>query len=240
MSSLLIGVIASLISTIIGYLIAKAVQYLRELRPLQKTWQFRKDEQICVFIASPGEIDTGVYKKRITTLGHIYGFAYILNSIKKGYPNLEINHLYFTRDSKTDNFSSELLGSTGICLGGHKHNWVTKLFLEEIHPPVVFDENDNLIDLLNKKIYKPKVEDDRILEDYGIIIKTVNPNNRRNKVFIFAGCHTYGVIAAAKFFYENLPKMEIVKYNQFEVIVSGKVIGSHVYQLNKIDQHIID
>lgn len=239
MSSLVIGIVASLISTILGYLIAKAVRYLKELRPLQKTWQFKEDEQICVFISSPGEIDTGVYKKKITTLGQIYGFAYILNSIKKGYPKLEINHLYFTRDPKTDNFSPELLGSTAICLGGHKHNWVSKLLLEEIHPPVVFDEDDNLVDLLKKKTYKPKIEGSTILEDYGIIIKAVNPNNKRNKVFIFAGCHTYGVIAASKFFYENLPKMEIIKYDQFEVIVSGKVIGSHVYQLNRIDEHII-
>lgn len=239
MNSLVIGVIASLISTILGYFIAKIVQYLRELRPLKKTWQFKEDEQIHVFIASPGEIDTGIYKKKITTLGHIYGFAYILNSIKKGYPNLELNHMYFTRDPKTDNFSSELLGSTAICLGGHKHNWVSKLFLEEIHPPIMFDKNDNLVDSLNKKTYKPKIEDGTILEDYGIIIKAANPNNRKNKVFIFAGCHTYGVIAAAKFFYEKLPKMKIAKYDQFEVIVSGKVIGSHVYQLNKIGHHII-
>jgi len=238
-SSLLIGVIASLISTILGYLIAKVVQYLRESRPLQKTWQFKEDEQIYVFIASPGEIDTGVYKKKITTLGNIYGFAYVLNSIKRGYTTLEINHLYFTRDPKTDNFSPELLGSTAICLGGPKHNWVSKLFLEEIHPPVVFDENDNLVDLPNKRTYKPKIENGTILEDYGIIIKAGNPNNRRNKVFIFAGCHTYGVIAAAKFFYEKLPKMKITKYDQFEVIVSGKIIGSHVYQLNKIGHHII-
>jgi len=238
--SLVIKILVSLISTILGYLIAKAVRYLKELRPLRKTWQFKEAEQIYVFIASPGEIDTGVYKKKITTLGHIYGFAYILNSIKKGYPHLEINHLYFTLDPKTDNFSSELLGSTAICLGGHKHNWVTKLFLEEIHPPVVFDENDNLINLLDKIVYKPKIKDGAILEDYGIIIKALNPNNRRNKVFIFAGCHTYGVIAATKFFYENLPKMDIIKHDQFEVIVSGKVIGSHVYQLSKIAQHIIN
>ena len=240
MSSLVIGIVASLISIVLGCLIAKVVRYLKELRPLQKTWQFREDEQICVFISSPGEIDTGVYKKKITTLGQIYGFAYLLNSIKKAYPKLEIDHLYFTRNPKTDNFSAELLGSTVICLGGHKHNWVSKLFLEEIHPPVVFDENDNLIDLLKKKTYKPKIENGIISEDFGIIIKAANPNNKRNSVFIFAGCHTYGVITASKFFYENLPKMGIIKYNQFEVVVSGKVIGSHVYQLNKIDEHIID
>ena len=47
----------------------------------------------------------------------------------------------------------------------------------------------------------------KIVMDYGLIVRTYNPfTSRDHTTILFAGSHTYGTIAAAKFFTEDLHK----------------------------------
>ncbi len=39
--------------------------------------------------------------------------------------------------------------------------------------------------------------------DYGLVIRTANPFNPHRRLIVLSGCHTYGVVAAARFAAES-------------------------------------
>ena len=55
--------------------------------------------------------------------------------------------------------------------------------------------------------YTSKSEDKSIIQDYGIVIRMQSPfTTEKRTVILLSGIHTYGTIAAAKYFTEDMQK----------------------------------
>ena len=83
-----------------------------------------------------------------------------------------------------------------------------------------------------------------VVKDYGLIIRMINPFSLRKEkptsVTIFCGCHTYGTIAAAKYFTQT----HISEYKGFKkikpniaILVECDVVDGYPVGISKIKQH---
>jgi hypothetical protein len=261
--SLIEGIVASLIASIVflalGYLlhqptlikvIAAIIFFLvvlaylgwrltKEMRRLQKIWQLGADDKVAFFLSNAGEMAQPEYIKQVVSVGQVQAFADIVSSLKKAYPKLDLPEVNVAIDRRKDNFSREVLEATGICLGGPVRNWVSDEHLQEIASRVWF-ENHVLVYRKTKSGRENRRQaghkDNAIVADYGIIVKLRNRYNKNKRAFILAGCHSFGTVAAARFFCEKLPEeKEIISRDQFCVVVRGEVKGLHVLSPDLID-----
>jgi hypothetical protein len=73
--------------------------------------------------------------------------------------------------------------------------------------------------------------------DYGLIVRTNNPfTSRHRTAVLFAGSHTYGTIAAAKFFtedlYKHLGKLTARGKKNLVVLVSAHSVNGYPTKMN--------
>ena len=81
------------------------------------------------------------------------------------------------------------------------------MFLEKIYEiNNIATQNVNTIKWFEngeEKEYNGVKKDKKVVKDYGLIIKTRNPfssEKDKTSICLFTGCHTYGTIAAAKYY----------------------------------------
>lgn len=74
----------------------------------------------------------------------------------------------------------------------------------------------------------------KVTQDYGLIIRVQSPfTSRRRTVILFSGSHTYGTVAAAKYFteYKELRRHIKGKQKNFVLLVSAQVIDGYPTKL---------
>jgi hypothetical protein len=55
--------------------------------------------------------------------------------------------------------------------------------------------------------YTSKAENKSVIQDYGIVIRMQNPfTTKKRTIILLSGIHTYGTIAAAKYFTEDMQR----------------------------------
>jgi hypothetical protein len=92
-----------------------------------------------------------------------------------------------------------------VILGGGTANQYHINLISELQPPIHFwaePGKDNKI-LRNEQYtiqFHPKVADECVTEDVGLVIFGTNPNKPESTVLICAGAYTYGTAAAMRYF----------------------------------------
>jgi len=134
-----------------------------------------------------------------------------------------------------------------LLLGGAVNNEITARFLEMLsdeQPARIIDHTilwrtgyvgGHWVDQ-GAEEYEGYAVNRKIVMDYGLIIRTYNPFTSRNRtVILFAGSHTYGTIAAAKFFTEDihkyLRKLTRDGRKSFAVLVSAHIVNGYPTKL---------
>ena len=131
-----------------------------------------------------------------------------------------------------------------ICVGGGIANEVTTEMLYSIGVPRhFFDKDEDYPANENKTVrnhddtwsVRPHVQNGRVIEDVGIIVKSQHPFYKDKVVIIFAGAYSYGTLAAAKFATEEtlLRQCEnILDADRFEIIIKAKPDGYNISQIS--------
>lgn len=191
---------ATLIVFTLGMGFGRLVSFLSERYPLRRMLGLCKDNLVCIVIASPTRIIPGTTDTMttegvpLTPIGPVFAYERISNLLATAYPKMKNVRLYFSTD-----FPHELYSQNLILIGFPKANQVTKEIMTDIELPLVFDEHALVEKNTGRVAYQATIHAGEVRKDFGCLVRVPNPYQSRSRVFILAGCQTYGVKAAADF-----------------------------------------
>jgi len=236
---IILGIIASILTIFLQTvvkIISNVLTYFLTLRwNLRRLFSFVDKEDIYVI---SGSIDKYAKKEIALLMGpDASAAANLYRTLGDIYPDSKIKHIYSTTQQ------SIYIDENIVSVGGPVYNICTKNLMKLLRPIVFFDEND----ALNYKgeIYSKSEERD---EDYGLIIRMVNPFATTRKALVIAGCGSHGVLAASMLFnktgkFKNIRKDFKKKFGfsnhllnkDFIAIIRCRIIGNDVTDVVFID-----
>lgn len=188
----------------LGFIGEMVYKYWYRTRPVHKLWGLKNGE-IIYLVTGKAEIkedlsikdDNLIMKFKdyyILKQGDFKAVLIVVATLANEYKNVKLKNCF------SQEFPADVIADHNIiCIGGPFRNTVTKHFMGTITYQLKFDEGDgHLIDLKNNKHYHPQEKDGFFEKDYGVIIKDQHPSQPNKEIFIIAGCHTEGVIGAAR------------------------------------------
>lgn len=114
-----------------------------------------------------------------------------------------------------------------ILFGGTLSNILTKIVMVDKKATSLQFKDHKIVNTKNNKLFEPEIKNNKIVKDYGLIIKMKSPFNSNLKLMIVAGCFDYGTFLSTSTLIEpDLVKriLKVVDSNDFEIVVSGDVI----------------
>jgi hypothetical protein len=210
-------------SAIHEYLMAEAKE--ESVTPFKNFWGF-KSEQIYI-VCSQLDSSEGRQKPEpgeflyLGKYGDIDSLFEVLTSLSKLFPRLNIK---FCTDEEFDNLPGNPYANNLILIGGPDYNKIVKVFLS--YTPFEFIEQNEETLLRNKvsnQLFQSKFNNHDGIEevtDYGFFLKMPNPNNKRNKLIILNGIHTYGVYGATKCFLSQDENETNISIENCEEVIS--------------------
>ncbi len=238
MQDLFINLLASLIWFLLGLFVYHTSRLFILIKPTKKLWNLYNQKNLIICVAASAQIDTGRYLRPTTGIGQVRAIGYIIESLSAAY-DVKIENIFLSTDQVQKQIEKDL-----IVLGGPKNNEISKLFLEKIKNLKIVQQNSDGIQWLKngEKTYAGLTENGVIIKDYGLIIRIENPFSSINKTSfcLFTGCHTYGTIAAAKYFTENYIKdikIYTKKKKNIIILVECDVINEYPTSLKMLEKH---
>ena len=202
MQDLLINLVANFIWVLIGSGAIYAYRLFFQVLPTKRLWQLHDPNNLMICISTSALVDTGEYYRPTTGIGQVRGLTIITSSLNRAY-KIQVKNVLLSEDQILDRLENDI-----ILLGGPENNRITNKFLDKIRELSIIDQKDNTIYWkvsTKEEIFKPTIIDRKIIRDYGMIIRMKNPFSPTNStICLLAGTHTYGTIAATRFFTENL------------------------------------
>ena len=200
-TDLLINLLASFIWFVIGYAFYHFSRFQRVIKPTTRLWNIKDYKNLIICAATSTKTDTGHYVRPATGIGQLRALGYAVESLSKAY-DLKIQNILLSDDQVQKQIEKDI-----IILGGPKNNIIARLFLDKLRTiKEVADQDGNTIKWIlpnEEKEFNGSRKNKEVVKDYGLIIRTKNPftsAQNRTSVCLFTGCHTYGTIAAAKYF----------------------------------------
>lgn len=237
--SILIGLVTNFVWLPIGVLLVFLGYFIQVRMPKRRLWQVKDPSHLVVCSAASTKTNTGVYHRPATGIGQVRALTLATRSLNQAYSKkLDVRNILLSDDNLQERIENDLL-----ILGGSKNNQVAEKFLDLLHdeqPAMMFDSiivwrvnqvRQSWVDQ-GAIEYEGQAVNHKIVTDYGLIIRAQNPFTSRNSTAIlFAGSHTYGTVAAAKFFTEDLHKhLRKLTGNgrkNFVVLVSTHIIDGY-------------
>jgi hypothetical protein len=239
MHSIVISLLTNLIWLPIGALLTLIGFWLKVRLPNRKLWQISDPSSLVVCAAASTSTNTGVYRRPATGIGQVRALTVAIRSLTRAYSrNLDIQNILLSIDPLHDRIENDLL-----ILGGPKNNQLAGRFLDLLadEQPAMQTGSTILwrVDRARGKWvsqgaleFEGQAVNRQVVTDYGLIIRAQSPFTSRNRtVILFTGSHTYGVVAAAKFFAENLQphlrKLIREGRKNFAVLVSAYIVDGY-------------
>lgn len=237
--SIVISLLTNLIWLPIGALLTLIGFWFKVRIPNRKLWQISNPSSLVVCVATSTSTNTGTYHRPATGIGQVRALAVATRSLAQAYHrHLDIENILLSVDPLQDRIERDLL-----ILGGPKNNQLAARFLDLLvdeQPAMQIDSmilwrvhraggrwaSQGAIEFEGKAVKR------RIVTDYGLIIRAQSPFTSRNRtIVLFAGSHTYGTVAAAKFFVEDLHshlrKLTRQGRKNFVILVSTHIVDGH-------------
>lgn len=209
MQDILTNLAANLIWFLIGGGAISAYRFFFQVLPTKRLWQLRDPSKAVICISTSSVVDTGKYNRPTVGIGQVRGLTIISSSLSRSY-NIQVKNILLSEDQVLDRIENDV-----ILVGGPEHNRLTRRFLDRLSGSglAIADQVDNVIywkKTPEEEVFTPVTIDQRVERDYGLIIRMANPfASSDTTVCLFSGTHTYGTIAAARFFTETLQREQI-------------------------------
>lgn len=204
---ILTNLAADLIWFVLGGIVTIIARYFYIVFPTKRLWGLYEPEKTIICTATTKD-NTGIYLRPATGIGQLKAITHIVTSLNKAYKKFNFKNILSSEEEIKQSIENDI-----ILLGGPKNNQITKLFFKNFdnYNLVLQDDEEDSAIYWQKtnKIFRGKTdENDIVVKDYGIIIKTDNffSTDKNTKILLFSGCHTYGTIAAARYFCESVQK----------------------------------
>jgi hypothetical protein len=244
--SVLLNLLSNLIWVPVGMIAAWLAYFIGVRLPHRRLWRVADPPSLTVCASNSTNTNTGVYSRPSTGIGQVRALAVAINSLHTAYrKQLDIRHILLSTDHIQDRMENDLL-----ILGGPKTNRVAAELFKAIEheQPVVQVKNaiywrvkqrggqwvdDGVLE------YEGHAVNRKVTQDYGLIIRMQSPFTSRSRtVILFSGSHTYGTVAAAKYFTESKDIRRLLKRKQQNLValVSAQVIDGYPTKL-RLEQH---
>jgi hypothetical protein len=214
LANLLQSSFQNLVWLLIGLLGAGIFNHTRVVWPLHRLWRLANPKSVAICTANSTMTDTGKYVRPATGIGQVQALALAASSLSRAYRKLQFRHTFFSTESASGDYDSDL-----IVLGGVKNNQVTARYLDLMSECQPLQQVANAIiwrrrDPTGKswqdeggEEYTGVTRNGEVVVDYGYAFRTQSPfAHEPRTVVLFAGSHTYGVTAAARYFTEQLSR----------------------------------
>ncbi|HEX5547723.1 MAG TPA: hypothetical protein VFX24_09945, partial [Ktedonobacterales bacterium] len=212
LGNLLQTILQNLIWLVIGLGAAATFNLARVVWPLHRLWRLADPKSVAICTANSTMTDTGAYVRPATGIGQVQALALVASSLSRAYRKLHFRYTFFSTDSVQERYESDL-----ILLGGMKNNQVTARYLDLVGDRQPLQQHNNTIIWRQQgpsgkgwkdgasEEFTGEIHDGVVVVDYGYAFRTQNPfTHRPRTAVVLAGCHTYGVTAAARYFTEQL------------------------------------
>lgn len=177
---------------------------------IQSLWQLKEPQSLVIVTANSSQTPTGEYLRPATGIGQVRAMAYAISSLSKAYNNIGMKNIHLSTDQIQDRIEHDL-----IILGGPKNNQIARDFLDllvdvqpanQIGSKLIWKKHndDSFSDEEHSEFYG-EVHNESVRTDFGLIIRAQNVFSHDNRTAILiSGSHTYGTMAAAKYFVEKI------------------------------------
>jgi hypothetical protein len=241
MNAITINLISSVIFAIAGWIGNYIYRKNIILAPDRRLWKFGNNKNVTVILSHSTATITEAYSRPSTGLGQVCGLVTLAESIVKAFGNVNFSTINLSSDPIRERIEDDL-----IIIGGPKTNNLTKEFIEHIQEKQPLNQVGSIINwsMFNAKpeIYEGKAVDGSVVTDYGYIIRTRNfKSSKSNRyAYIFAGSHTYGTMAATKYFTANLKFDKKLLKNErtcYAILIQADVRDGHPQNFRLIHKH---
>lgn len=239
MDDIVISLIASVIWVFFGFFANRLRKYISLIYPSKRLWQLKQPENFIMCIANSTITDTGSYYRPATGIGQVKAVAALTVSIKNTYKQTHIDYIYMSTDQLHNKIENDL-----ILIGGTKNNSISKSYLELMkdEQPLQMDLNEFVWSNKDEdiEIFAGKTVDKEVVYDYGVIMRTYNPfsDNKATTAILIAGSHTFGTVAASRYFIENIIKNKsIVEKDNFVVLIGCSIINNQATNIKVIKKY---
>ena len=237
--AILIGIVTNFFWLPIGVLFAFLGYFIQIRLPKKRLWHIKDPSHLIVCSAASTRTNTGVYHRPATGIGQVRALTLATRSLHQAYnKKFDARNIFLSDENLQGRIENDLL-----ILGGPKNNRVAEKLLDLLHDEQPVRVSDSaIVWRINQSrhgwvdqgafVYEGQAVNRKIETDYGIIIRSQSPfTSRDSTVILFAGSHTYGTVAAAKFFTEDmhkhLRKLTKDRRKNFVVLVSTHIIDGY-------------
>ena len=217
----IVNIIASFTFFILGNITFYFYRLIKVIQPIKKLWNISDPKNLIICAATSTKTDTGKYFRPSTGIGQVRALGYSIESLSKAY-DVKIQNILFSDDQIQKQIEKDI-----IILGGPKNNDIARLFLDKLKDfkDIVYQENNTIFwKIRNEEREFNAIEiNQKVTKDYGLIIRGVNlfcNQTQKTSFCLFTGCHTYGTIAAAKYFTEEyVRKIKPLSKNKNNIVI---------------------
>lgn len=229
----------SLIWFILGIIALRSIQFFRNNLPIKNLWRIKNSNELVIYAAASTKSNTGVYTRPSTGIGQVRALGHIVESLGKAY-EIRIRNINLSTNQIQNLIEKDL-----ILLGGPKNNSISKMLLEKIQKVQKINQTNKGIEWYQNgemELFSPIVKQRKIKKDYGLVIRMENPfdSHKKSYVSLFSGCHTYGTIAASKYFTDHYIKelgLFKKKWKNVFLIVECDVIDGYPVDIKLIKKN---
>lgn len=192
-----------------------------QLLPARRMWRYAKPESLVIVVSSSGVVDTGQYGRPTTGIGQVRALAILAPRLTRAYRKVDLERVRMSSQALGHELESDLL-----ILGGPKTNECAELLLDQLRPRLPLSVSGNVI-TWNGTTYEGVADEGHVTRDFGYIVRVPNPFAPHHRIVIVAGSHTYGGVAAARWWAENGHGRSLPR--DVAVLVEAHVVsGDHV------------
>lgn len=182
-------------------------ELMRSVPQRRDLWRVTQPEELVVVASTSVEFYTGKYKRQCTGIGQLGAFACAVDSLSKTYESLCYENVYLSKQV-SGQVSGRLLKNDLLLLGSPKTNHISGKFLKSIRICQVAKQEKNTI-FWKEKVSTPwtraekfcgRTRREKVISDYGLIVRARSPFQKDRTVILFSGSHTYGTMASAMYF----------------------------------------
>jgi len=222
----MVAILTAVIHVLLTFVATALAAIAQQRLPGRRRWRLHDPSHAVICISTSASIDTGEYMRHTSGVGQAIALGMVAASLHKAYPGRSPQHVHLSEEPLADRLESDL-----ILLGGPKNNKVTRMMLAALQtrlPVSVLDRTFVWSTGATELRYLGQSRKQSVYTDYGLVIHVRNPKKPATTLVMLIGCHTYGVVAAARYFLEEYSPPLTKRKSSFVAIVEAEVNDGHV------------